>query len=102
MPARKEQSISPSELKKFAGDYYSRELNTTWTFYTHEGQLRAKHESEEEIRLVYTGANRFVGDKWWFQQIEFSHDDNGRINTFRLSAEDGLVRGLRFDRVDQP
>ncbi len=102
LPARKEQSISPSELKKFAGNYHSRELNTTWTFYTHEGQLRAKHESEEEIRLVYTGANRFVGDKWWFQQIEFSHDDNGRIIAFRLSAEDGLVRGLRFERTNQP
>ena len=92
----------PPLLKKFAGNYHSRELNTTWTFYTHEGQLRAKHESEEEIRLVYTGANRFVGDKWWFQQIEFSHDDNGRIIAFRLSAEDGLVRGLRFERTNQP
>ncbi len=102
LPARKEQSISPSELKKFAGNYHGRELNTTWTFYTHEGQLRAKHESEEEIRLIYTGANRFVGDKWWFQQIEFSHDDNGRIIAFRLSAEDGLVRGLRFERTNQP
>ena len=102
LPARKEQSISPSELKKFAGNYHSRELSTTWTVYVHEQQLRAKHSLQEDVRLIYTGANRFVGDKWWFQQIEFSHDDNGRIIAFRLSAEDGLVRGLRFDRVDRP
>jgi CubicO group peptidase (beta-lactamase class C family) len=102
LPARKVQSPSSSKLKQFAGNYYSRELTTTWTFYTQKDQLRAKHETQEEVRLIYTGANRFVGDKWWFQQIEFAHDDNGRINELRLSAEDGLVRGLRFDRINQP
>ncbi len=102
LPARKEQSISPAELKKFTGDYHSRELSTTWTVFVHEDQLRAKHESREEIQLIYTGANRFVGDRWWFQQIEFSHDDKGRIKDFKLSAEDGLVRNLRFEKSGVP
>jgi CubicO group peptidase (beta-lactamase class C family) len=102
LPARKEQSISPSELKKFVGNYHSRELSTTWTVYVHEQQLRAKHESQEDVWLIYTGAHRFVGDKWWFQQIEFYEDDTGRINGFKLSAEDGLVRNLRFEKISAP
>jgi hypothetical protein len=96
LPARKEQSLSSSELIRFAGNYRSPERSTTWTVYVNEKQLRAKHESQEDAWLIYTGAHRFVGDKWWFQQIDFSHDDNGRINGFKLSAEDGLVRNLRF------
>lgn len=98
LPARKEQSLSSSELIKFAGDYHSPELTTTWTVYVHENQLRAKHESQEDVRLIFTGANQFTGDRWWFQQIDFSQDDERRISGFKLSAEDGLVRGLQFDK----
>ena len=100
LPARKEQSLSSSELKRFVGDYRSLELSTVWTVYVHENQFRAKHESHEDVSLIFTGANRFIGDKWWFQQIEFNQDEKGRLKDFKLSAEDGLVRNLRFKKVD--
>jgi hypothetical protein len=98
LPARKLQKIDSEELKKFVGEFDSRELATTWTIDAQKDQLWAKHESQENVRLIYTGANRFIGDKWWFQQIDFSQDDKGRINAFKLGAEDGLVRNLRFDK----
>jgi CubicO group peptidase (beta-lactamase class C family) len=98
LPARRLQKIESEELKQFAGDFDSRELATTWTISVHKDQLWAKHAAQDDVRLFYTGANRFTGDKWWFQQIDFSQDDKGRINGFKLSAEDDLVKNLRFDK----
>ena len=102
LPAREIQLLTPSALENFCGAFDSRELLTTWTVYTRNGQLRAIHESRKDIQLTYTGNNRFIGDQWWFQQIDFNQDENGNITGFRLSAEDGLVRNLRFDKISPP
>ena len=72
--------------------------STTWTMVIQNSCLRAKHKSQQDVRLLYTGAGRFTGDKWWFQEIAFTRDKQGRITGFRLSAEDGLVRNLFFEK----
>jgi hypothetical protein len=90
--------LSSNELEKFSGDFNSRELSTTWTIIIHNDQLWARHRSQQDVQLYYTGADRFTGDKWWFQEITFSRDDKERIIGFKLNAEDGLVRNLRFDK----
>jgi len=100
--ARKLQMLSSNELEKFSGDFNSRELSTTWTIIIHNDQLWARHRSQQDVQLYYTGADRFTGDKWWFQEITFSRDDKERIIGFKLNAEDGLVRNLRFDKPLQP
>ena len=65
----------------------------------------AFHAKNADIKLFFIkdekgniSGDRFVGDRWWFQQIAFMRDGMGHITGFRLSAEDGLVRNLLFQK----
>ena len=43
-----------------------------------------------------------MNTRTWFQEITFGRDDKERIIGFKLNAEGGLVRNLRFDKPLQP
>ncbi|MCH8289501.1 beta-lactamase family protein [Candidatus Poribacteria bacterium] len=97
-PDTAEDSIEPltaEQLAEFVGDYYSEELDTTYAIIVREGQLVAQHRRNDDIPLTYTG-DGFVGAEWFFPQVHFMRDDNGKITGFRLTG--GRVRNLRFDR----
>ena len=99
LPARRLKNLSPDTLVEFVGDYYSEELDTTWSMILHKGRLIARHRWQDDVRLFPTGIDRFSGNRWWFQEILFTRDSEGSISGFRVSGEDGLVRNVRFDKL---
>ena len=98
LPSGRLVTLNAHQLEAYNGEYRSPELSTTWKIQIHGNQLKATHEFQKSVRLTPIAGDRFVGDQWWFQQITFIRDGRGRITSFRLSAEDGLVRNLLFQK----
>jgi CubicO group peptidase (beta-lactamase class C family) len=98
LPARRLCRLNVDQLKEYTGDFISPELATTWRISVQDDQLLARHKLQKSVRLFFTGADRFTGDQWWFQEIIFDRDNKGQIIGFRLTAEDGLVRKLAFNK----
>ena len=86
----------PSEgLTEFEGDYYTEELDTTYTIRVREGGLVAQHRRHDDIVLTYTDSH-FRGDVWFFPEIHFVWDDTGRVTGFKLTGN--RVRNLHFGK----
>ena len=87
--------LKAHQLAEFCGDYYTCELDTTYTIIVREGRLMAQHRRHDDIPLTQVG-EYFVGEEWFFALVEFTRDEQHRVNGFRLSGE--RVRNLRFDK----
>jgi len=88
-------NLTSEQLEKFEGDYYSQELDTTYSIVAHEGQLIAQHRRNDDIQLAYDG-DGFTSDEWFFSHIYFKQDNYGRVTGFRLDGE--RVKNLDFTR----
>ncbi len=91
-----EVSLSSGQLKEFAGDYYSEELQAAFRLWVEEGKLRGKVGSRPAVTLTPTGDNRF---RYQFVQFEFERDSNNRVTGFTIQA--GRVRNIRFTRFER-
>ncbi len=95
-PERNEtEPLSPELLSEFEGDYYTEELDTTYTIGVREDRLVAQHRRHDDISLTYADGH-FVGDAWFFPEVYFSRDDTGQITGFRLTGN--RVKNLRFKK----
>ncbi|RKU37772.1 penicillin-binding protein [Candidatus Poribacteria bacterium] len=93
----KSEPLAPAQLAEFEGDYYTDELDTTYTIRVCEDQLVAQHRRHDDILLTYAD-DHFVGDVWFFPEVRFTRDDAGRVTGFRLTG--GRVRNLNFEKFD--
>ena len=91
----KSEPLSPAQLTEFEGDYYTEELDTTYTIVRHEGRLVARHRRHDAILLTYADGH-FRGDAWFFPEIHFTRDDTGSVTGFRLTGN--RVRNLYFEK----
>ncbi len=91
----KSEPLSPEQLKEFEGDYYTEELDTTYTIVRNEDGLVAQHRRHDVIVLTYTDGH-FLGDAWFFPEIHFIRDDTESITGFRLTGN--RVRNLYFQK----
>ncbi|MCY3721044.1 MAG: serine hydrolase [Candidatus Poribacteria bacterium] len=91
----KSEPLSPEQLTEFEGDYYTEELDTTYTIVRHEGGLVAQHRRHDDIVLTYTDGH-CRGDAWFFPEIHFLRDDTGRVTGFSLTGN--RVRNLHFEK----
>ena len=91
----KSEPLSPEQLTEFEGDYYTEELDTTYTIVRHEGGLVAQHRRHDDIVLTYTDG-RFRGDAWFFPEIHFIRDNTESITGFSLTGN--RVRSLYFHK----
>ena len=91
----KSEPLAPEQLTEFEGDYYTEELDTTYSIRVHEDQLIAQHIRHDDILLTYTG-DHFIGNVWFFPEIRFTRDDTGRVTGFQLTG--GRVRNLSFEK----
>lgn len=83
-------------LKTLAGTYYSPELDVTWTFVVHGGQLLLQRHRMAPDAL----ATHLLGDVYQSEHgfmLEFSPGKNGRAASVDVTTE--RVRGVRFTRV---
>jgi CubicO group peptidase (beta-lactamase class C family) len=97
--ARRLPDFDPASenLSEFTGDFYSPELNTTYTVVVESGKLIARHFRTGDVKLIPTKADVFSGDQWYFGQVEFIRDGNSRITGCKVG--NGRVRNLKFDKV---
>ena len=89
--------LKAEELERYAGDYYSEELGTTYTFAVQGGKLIAQHRRNEDTALTPIEQDKFAGDRWYLRSILFTRDKNKKIVGFLLSG--GRVRNLRFNKL---
>jgi CubicO group peptidase (beta-lactamase class C family) len=87
---------TPAQLTQFAGDYYSPELGTTYTLVVRDGKVVAQHRRNDDISLTELDGDLFTGNRWFFQTVQFTRDNEKRITGFRLSS--GRARNVRFDK----
>ena len=93
----KSAPLAPEQLTEFEGDYYTEELDTTYTIRVCEEGLVAQHIRHDDILLTYTDGH-FHGDSWFFLEIHFTRDDAGQVTGFRLTGN--RVRNLYFEKKE--
>ncbi len=93
----KSEPLTPEQLTEFEGDYYTEELDTTYSIRIHGNQLIAQHIWHDDILLTYTDGH-FHGNTWFFPEIHFTRDDTERVTGFKLTG--GRVRNLHFEKRD--
>ena len=91
----KPKTLAPEQLVEFEGDYYTEELDTTYTIRVRGHGLVAQHRRHDDILLTYVD-DHFVGDVWFFPEVRFTRDDTGRVVGFRLTGN--RVRNLYFEK----
>ena len=91
----KPEPLTPEQLTEFEGDYYTEELDTTYSIRVHGDQLVAQHIRHDDILLTYADGH-FLGNTWFFPEIHFTRDDAGHVIGFKLTG--GRVRNLYFEK----
>ena len=91
----KPEPLTPEQLTEFVGDYYTEELDATYTIVASENGLIAKHRRHDDITLTYAG-DHFTGNVWFFPKIHFTRNDTGHVTGFKLTG--GRVRNLHFEK----
>lgn len=85
------------DLAAFTGQFYSPELETTYTLLVKDGKLIARHQRHPDIELTASKENLFNGNAWYFGQVEFIRNDAGPITGIKVSS--GRVRGVLFNKT---
>ena len=91
----KSEPLTPEQLTEFEGDYYTEELDTTYTIGVRDDGLVARHIRHNDILLTYADGH-FHGNTWFFPEIHFTRDDTGHVTGFKLTG--GRVKNLHFER----
>lgn len=92
----KPPSLTAEELAEYEGSYYSEEVGTTYLIVVKDGKLVAKHRRHEDTPLNASDTDQFVGEKWFFTNVQFIRDEENTVKGLKLSG--GRVRNLRFDK----
>jgi CubicO group peptidase (beta-lactamase class C family) len=94
-PGTKPWQPTAADLKPFAGEYRSEELQTSYALEVREGRLVARHFRTGDFVFRPTQEDRF--DAPAFGQVLFLRGAGGAIEGFTATGD--RVRNLRFDRV---
>ncbi len=86
------------DYKELRGTFYSDELQTSYEIRVDKDTLTAFHQRHDPIRLDPIDKDQFLGDIWFFGNLEFMRDQNGIINGFMVSS--GRVKNISFDKVE--
>lgn len=86
-------AIPSEELKEYAGEFYSDEIQSGFHLFVEDGILHLGRRGEQDLPMQAVGENRFTVRGW---TILFLRDGENRISGFRLSS--GRVRNLLFEK----
>ena len=84
-------------IKELKGTYYSKELNTTYTFHTEGNQLIASHQRTGEFKLTAIKNGFFIGNKGSFRNVLFTKK-KGKITGFRVSSS--RAKNIEFQKIN--
>jgi hypothetical protein len=79
------EDLSKSNLNDFTGEFYSKELSTTYRFEVKEGKLTLIHNRLNPFTFKQTELNNFQGSVSLLNQLEFVRDSNDKITGVKIS-----------------
>jgi CubicO group peptidase (beta-lactamase class C family) len=82
---------SAADVRSYAGDYRSDELNVTYTIEPKDSSLVVAHN----VTVAPFAKDVFVGD--WVGIMKFSRDARGAVDSFTVNRAN--AKGVRFSRV---
>ena len=90
------QAMTPTsaQLNEYAGNYYSEELDVTYTLSVQGGKLALRRRRGKDIPLDPTFTDAFMRDDLGL--LRFTRNGQNRVTGLLLTA--GRVRRLRFER----
>jgi CubicO group peptidase (beta-lactamase class C family) len=94
------EPTSSDPLEVYEGTYYAPELDTFYRLRVEDGTLVAVHQRHPPTELAVDGGDRFRGSAWFLRGVEFTRNEDGDVDGFRVSGS--RVRNLRFVRVEDP
>jgi CubicO group peptidase (beta-lactamase class C family) len=99
-PALQQPSpINPLQIGDLTGEYYSSEIQTTYTIHVDNERLLMSHLVNEDVVLVEKEPDVFTGNRYWCEEVSFTRDKQGMVDGFRLSANSGnLMKDIGFSR----
>lgn len=90
-------SPSPPVLEKYAGQYYSPELQTAYTLQVKEGQLVATHRWVDDLRFVPRKKDTFKSEHT-DMKIRFERNEHGEVTGYYASRWE--ARDVWFRKED--
>lgn len=99
-PMVKPAPAYPDNLKDFAGEYYSDELSTSYTFVVRGDALVMTHLKLEDIVLKRTGDNKFSGSGPETFAFEMTFLKNEKHDVIGFNISNFGVNNLKFMRVE--
>ncbi len=92
-------NYSKEDLIEFTGIFTSKELNTTYKIILQGDSLIAKHSRHSDIPLANKSKDRFTGNKWFFDILEFTRNEENEINGVLISGGRGRAKNVRFNKA---
>ena len=89
--------FSDDQLNAYVGDYYSRELETTYRVKVKDGGLIAVHSRHPDITLKALGMDLFNASAWFFGETTFERNEAGDVSVMSVSS--GRVTDLKFEKI---
>ena len=83
----------PDKLAEYTGDYYSEELDTTYTLAVEDDRLVLHHRRNDAATLAFDGPDQFTTTAWYFDKLVFSREDD-TVTGFKASTD--RARNVRF------
>ncbi|MEM5565826.1 serine hydrolase domain-containing protein [Psychroserpens sp. AS72] len=87
---------NPKKLSEFVGRYFSEELDTTYTFYIENNELKLSYTNHEAVTLYPIQLNAFGNHDRTFYQFTRT-DDQTKITGMLLSC-DGQISNIEFTK----
>ncbi len=95
---RVELATSPNQnLNEFVGEYYSKELNVSYSIRVENDNLVLSYPSNENIVINEGVKDTFGANRR--TRYSFVRDDEGTVTSFRVAAE-GTVKDILFEKTN--
>ena len=91
---------NPTPVEDYSGEFYSDEVQTTYTVHPENDHLLMCHLVNEDVILREKEPDTFSGDKYWCDEITFTRDEQGLVNGLMLTADSGnLMKDILFSKI---
>ena len=97
-PAKRVELSPPAvediNLEEWVGEYYSRELETTYWLEVQDGSLMMRHSLNWPVAFRPIATDEFISDSWFLSSINAVRDGSGKLIAIDLSGQ--IAHDIRF------
>ena len=94
----KDTAQSDDVLKKYAGIYYSPELDCRYNIVLKDHQLFLTNSKYNDAKLTLIGKDHLINDNWWINHLMVKRDSKQNIIGFEVNS--GRIMHLRFNKIE--